>query len=280
MIEKEDMEYPNGLKILKRPPERLYCLGDISLLSNRMVAVVGSRKTSAYGRWAATSISKRLSQENITVVSGMARGIDTNAHKGALEHVGKTIAVLGMGIDGCYPAENWRLKDIIANRGLVISEYPPGVKAQKWTFPQRNRIIAGLTEMVVIAEAGLNSGAFITAEIAMEQSKQVMAVPGNINNPYNIGNNKLIVDGATPVVVIEDIVEAMGIYGRKNKTVNIELGVDEKKIISILDKGGEMTVDEISRRLSKTSAEVNGIITILEMKGVIQTSVGKIFVAK
>lgn len=279
ILEMEDERYPETLRKLKNPPERLYCIGDVSLLQTRCVAVVGSRKFSDYGKWVSTSIGKKLSQHDITVVSGMARGIDTFAHKGALMAGGKTIAVLGCGIDKCFPAENFKIKDEIAKKGLVISEYPPGTSAARWTFPKRNRIIAALCEMVVVAEAGLNSGAMITAELATEQGKRVMAVPGNINNAYNIGNNKLISEGAEIVVTLDDVVESMGILPMTMGEYS-NLGEEEQKVLALVLEKGEVSAEVIAQLLNQKISQINGIITVLEMKGMVKTSLGKVFFAR
>ena len=266
IIKYGDDNYPKRLMELNNPPEKLYCMGDISLLENRMAAIVGSRKSSTYGKWAAESIAKALSGSGITVISGMAKGIDTAAHLGAIDGRGKTVAVLGCGIDMCYPAENRNLKRDIVAYGLVISEYPPGTEAKRWTFPKRNRIIAGLSELVVVVEAGLNSGALITAELAAAGYGKVMAVPGNI----------------APVVVIGDVLESMGIYEVDNGDNNFEsvLGTSEKEVYMEIKFGGEISVDEVCRRVKRAPGYVNGIIAVLEMKGLVRTSMGKVFVAK
>lgn len=279
ILELEDEEYPENLRKIQSPPKKLYCLGNIELLKSPCAAVVGSRKFSDYGKWVAQNIGKKLSQNGVTVVSGMARGIDTFAHRGALMADGNTIAVLGCGIDKCFPAENYKIKDEIANKGLVISEYPPGTEAARWTFPKRNRIIAALSEIVVVAEAGLNSGAMITAELAAEQGKSIYAVPGNINNAYNIGNNKLIAEGAGVIVTLDDVVEAMGILPLTfNEYSN--LGDEEQKVLAVIIERGEVSAETISQVLNKKISWVNGIITVLEMKGMVKTSLGKVFFSR
>lgn len=275
----ESNDYPNLLKYIKNPPKQLYYIGDIKIAQLPAVAVVGSRKASSYGNWTAKEIGKRLVDNDIVVVSGMATGIDTISHKGALLGKGKTIAVLGSGIDICYPASNRALRDEIAEKGVLISEYPPGYPASKFTFPQRNRIISGLSLATVIVEAGLNSGSLITAERAVEQGRTVFSVPGNINSFNSIGTNKLIQDGAYPLAFIDDIFDVLGI-NKKIKKDNLEkLGKDEQKVVEIIEQMGEITVDYISRRMNLKVSEVNAIITILEMKGVVYSALGKIFIA-
>ena len=166
-------QYPALLKEIKNPPRELFFLGNVEILKSRCLAVVGSRRTTSYGRNTAVRLAKRAAEAGITIVSGMARGIDTCAHRGALDAGGSTIAVLGCGVDICYPAENRQLKEEIENRGLVISEYPPQTAPQKYYFPQRNRIISGLSELTAVVQAGSRSGALITAELAAEQGREV-----------------------------------------------------------------------------------------------------------
>lgn len=275
-----DPEYPELLKQITDPPKLLYCAGDLSLLGSLSVAVVGSRKYSEYGRWAARAVSSKLASAGVAVVSGMARGIDTCAHRAALDAGGKTIAVLGTGLDITYPAANKELKQQIAREGLLISEYPPGYPASKYTFPKRNRIISGMSVATVIAEAGNNSGSLITAGLAMEQGRSVYVMPANINNPNAIGGNMLIRDGAMPLVIIDDILDDLGI-ARMGADMNIQgLGKDEKRIIELLAGTSEMSANELCEKLIMAPAKLNGLLTVLEMKGLVQSALGKIFLAK
>lgn len=271
--------YPELLREIQDPPQKLFYIGDIRLASRKAVAVVGSRKASAYGRWAAHEIGKRLAENELVVVSGMAWGIDSYSHQGALENNGKTIAVLGSGIDICYPARNRQLRNQILEKGLILSEYPPGYPAQKFTFPSRNRIISGLSLATVIVEAGLKSGSLITAERAAEQGRTVFALPGNINSLHSIGTNKLIQDGACPLVIIDDIFDMLGIKRKEIENSLPDLGEDEKKILSIISRG-EVSVDFVCKCIKMEPSQVIAILTILEMKGIIYSSMGKIFIAK
>jgi DNA processing protein len=242
---------------------------------------VGARKATAYGKWAAHSIAKRAAVYGIAVVSGMADGIDSAAHRGAIEGEGGTIAVLGCGIDICYPKSNRELWKKIAGQGLLLSEYSPGTPPMPFRFPLRNRIISGLSEVVVIAEAGLSSGSLITAQLAADQGRDVYAVPGNINATASIGGNKLIRDGAIPVVVIDDVLEAMGIRGKRRVGSMISnLGKDEKDLLNSVSEEGETTLDRLCKMTGKPASEVSALVTILEMKGELMTSMGKIFIAK
>lgn len=280
VIDMDDARYPEVLKGIKDPPEKLYCMGDAGLLATRCTAVVGSRKFSENGKRTAYDIGKAAAGAGLTVVSGMARGIDTFAHEGALAAGGKTIAVLGTGIDMCYPAANRDLKGRIAHDGLVISELAPGRPASKYTFPRRNRIISGLSEAVVVCEAGLNSGSLITAGLAEEQGRDVYAVPGSIYNPCAIGSNMLLRDGAMPLVVIDDLLHDLGISPMRGASDAEDMGDDEKRIYEVLSAGGEKSVDEICRAVSLAPETVSGIVTVMEMKGIVWTALGKIFLAK
>jgi len=272
--------YPLLLTLISDPPKQLYYIGDLSLASRRCVSVVGSRKTTDYGRWAAFALAKKLAEHDIVVVSGLAAGIDACSHAGALKAPGKTIAVLGCGIDLCYPSTNRKLKEQIAGTGLILSEYPPGYQAAVYTFPRRNRIISGISEATVVAAAGLHSGSLITAELAEEQGRAVYTLPGNINNVYHLGSNKLIKDGAYPLVVLDDLLEELGIRPNKREEIITKLSKDEKALVEQLIREGERTVDQLCKSLAKQPSHVNGLVTVLEMKGILRTSMGKIFVAK
>lgn len=272
--------YPILLTLISDPPKKLYYIGDLSLASRRCVALVGSRKTTEYGRWAAFTLAQRLAENDIVVVSGLAAGIDACGHAGALKASGKTIAVLGCGIDLCYPATNRKLKDQIAATGLVLSEYPPGYQAAIYTFPRRNRIISGISEATVVAAAGLHSGSLITADLAEEQGRAVYTLPGNINNIYHLGSNKLIKDGAIPLVVLDDLLEELGIPPNVQEERMNKLSSDEQELVEQLIREGERTVDQLSKSLAKPTSHVNGLVTVLEMKGILRTSMGKVFVAK
>jgi len=277
----DDKDYPELLKYISNPPEILYYIGDISLASNPSISIVGARKASSYGKWAAYGFAKKLSEYGIGVVSGMAYGIDSFAHKGAVENQGRTIAVLGCGADICYPASNKKLRDEIIKEGLLLSEYESGVTPLPFRFPQRNRIISGLSLGTIVVEAGLHSGSLITAECAAEQGRNIYAVPGNINNVCSFGANKLIRDGAVPLTVFDDIIDDLGITRSVPEAkLETELGADERTIYNIVRDSGETTTDFICRKTSKLPSEINAIITILEMKGILQTALGKIFIAK
>lgn len=279
-VEITDEHYPNLLKLIPDPPKTLYYRGDISIANLPSIAIVGARKASAYGRWAAHRLAQVLADYEIVTVSGMAYGIDACAHQGALEQDGKTIAVFGCGVDICYPAAHEKLLENIIAKGLVISEYQPGVPPLPYHFPQRNRIISGLSYATVVAEAGLHSGSLITAELAAEQGRNIYAVPGNINSKSSIGANKLIKDGAIPLIVIEDILDELGVCRKSAAEQKVQLGKDEKQIYEQILKQGEVTADFLFKATGMKVSTVNSIVTILEMKGLVQTALGKIFIAK
>lgn len=280
IIDIGDRAYPQALREIPDPPEKLYCLGDVRLLNRPSLAIVGSRKCSEYGRQTAMKIGKEAGKNNLVVVSGMASGIDSFGHMGALQVGGKTIAVMGCGVDVCYPKENRKLYDQIAQEGLIVSELPPGTEPMPYTFPQRNRIISGISMATVVVEAGINSGALITAERAASQGREVFAVPGNISSQYSLGTNKLIMDGARPIAVVDDIFTGMGLTPAVSEELLEELGAVEQEVYNVIRENGEVTIDFVCRELNKTPVFVNGIVTVLEMKGLVAYNLGKIFVAK
>src|SRR5207342_3637527 len=204
-----DPEFPRLLSAIHDPPPRLYARGaaDVALLDEPAVAIVGARACSAYGRSVTRSLARELAAAGLVVVSGMARGIDGEAHRGALEGGGSTIAVLGCGIDRDYPAAHAELARRICDEGLVVSEYEPGVEPAPWRFPARNRIIAGLCQATVVVEARERSGALITADLALEEGREVFAVPGEITSALSAGTNALLRVGATAVTSSADVLE-------------------------------------------------------------------------
>lgn len=210
-------DYPEKLRYIDNPPIKLYVLGNKKILNKKAIAIVGTRKCTRYGEKCAFEFSKELTLRGLNIISGLALGIDTYAHLGnvkTLENqfisnnnsIGKTIAILGCGIDKLYPKENKELaKIILKSGGCIISEYPNGTEPKKENFPQRNRIISGMSDKVLVVEAGEKSGAIITANFAANQGKDIYAIPGNINNPQSVGTNRLISDGAIITTCIDDI---------------------------------------------------------------------------
>lgn len=277
--------YPPLLREIPDPPPLLYYSGDLALARKQCVALVGSRSTTQYGRRNAHALGKCLAENGAVVVSGMAKGIDSCAHAGALQagegsEPGRTIAVLGCGADICYPASNKELRDAIAASGLILSEYPPGTPPAKYRFPRRNRIISGISQATVVVQAPNSSGALITAEAAAEQGRCVYAIPGNIDSAYNLGSNKLIRDGAIPLAVLEELLDDLKLNKKTLENIEQDLGREEALLVRILAEEGEMTADQLCRASGKPAQFISGMITVLEIKGVICTSMGKIFVAK
>ncbi len=285
MVKYGEEGYPNSLYTIANPPKQLYYRGDIALANNSLcVALVGSRKATEYGSYVAGKMAGRLAENGITVVSGMAAGIDSYSHRGALTAGGKTIAVLGNSVEICYPRGLEKLKGQIEEEGLILSEYPPETRPAPFTFPQRNRIISGLCEATCVIEAGLNSGSLITAEFAAEQNRLVYAVPGNITGVMSIGCNRLIQDGAMAVAVIDDIINDLAAKGLCRKRegpsyIMKKLGEDEKEIYEFILDNGEATFEKMSLALKKPPKELMGTVTILEMKGLLQVCFGKILIA-
>ena len=272
--------YPALLKEIRDYPKELYYIGDPKLLQEKCVSIVGSRKTNQYGRSTAYSFGKALGQRGITVVSGMAVGIDTCAHEGALQEKGHTAAVLACGLDLCYPPRNRELKGKIESAGIVLSEYPPGTAAQRYYFPQRNRIISGLSPLTVVVQAGNRSGALITAELAADQGRDVGAVPGNIDSEYNLGNNKLLREGAFALTGVQDLLEASGVSVLSEPEAERMLSDEEKQLYFLLCSHGEMSLDQLAFYLKKPVNEVGSLAIVMEMKGIVFSAMGKVFIAK
>lgn len=284
-ITMESDAYPDSLREIQGSPRELYCIGDISLLKTPCAAIVGSRRYTIYGRQTALMIGKMLAGRGITVVSGMAKGIDSFAHQGALsKQEGKTIAVLGTAIGKPYPVSNAALMEEIEEKGLVISEYPPDFPGSQYGFPARNRIISGLSKSVIVVEAGLKSGSLITAQIAGDQGKTVFAVPGNINSQFSIGTNLLIRDGAYPLVVVDDVIREMGVqslnggpFGEDEEGFPVEMDDDEKKLYSEIRQEQGISPDALSEKVELPISKINGILTVMEIKGAIMMCSGRIF---
>lgn len=274
-----DEKYPNSIKVLDDMPPKLNCIGNLDLLNSPSVAVVGSRKCTSYGLLVAEKIGELLGRNGITVVSGMAKGIDSAAHRGALKTGGNTIAVLGTGVDVCYPKINKALYDDISQKGLVISEYEDGFSGKPYSFSRRNRIISGLSSSVVIVEAPSRSGALITAEHGISQGKEVYCVPGQITSFFSFGTNALLRDGAKPLVLLDDLVRDLGIIPHCDDEIS-GLSEKERKVYNIIKTSGEISLEEISVRAKMTSGEAVGLTTVLEMKGIVRLSLGKFFVEK
>ncbi|MCQ2555007.1 MAG: DNA-processing protein DprA [Clostridia bacterium] len=273
----DDRRFPDRLRHIFNPPECLYFRGDISILDTPSVASVGSRNASEYGRRVALEIGKTSALFGVTLISGMAKGIDGYSHTGALDFGGKTIAVLGTGCDICYPKENAALYSAISERGLIISEYPDGTGPAKYTFPMRNRIISALSKAVIVCEAEISSGSMITAELAIEQGKEVFAVPGNIFSPLSLGTNKLISDGARPVFTVPEIFRELGFERIKEEII---IDGKERYIYETVRAHGELSLKDLSRMCRLSETIVKNAVSHLEMKGFLSYYMGKVLIAK
>jgi len=257
--------YPPGLQRLSDPPSRLHIRG--TLVDAPAIAVVGSRRCTRYGAALARTMARSIADAGWTVVSGLARGIDTAGHLGALDGGGSTVAVLGCGIDVWYPASNRHLGEEILERGAVVSEYGPGVEPAPWRFPARNRIIVGLSDAVVVVEAAERSGALITARLAMEHGIDVFAVPGDLDRETSRGTNRLIADGAHPIVAAGEIVEALErIVGPA-----VSQSPDSSRPID-----GPMFVHEIAAAMGVTIGEASRRVGQWELAGLVRLTAGMV----
>ncbi|MEW6181985.1 MAG: DNA-processing protein DprA [Bacillota bacterium] len=273
-----DDTYPDLLREIYDPPAALFHRGDITL-EETTVAVVGTRRCSDYGRWVAEDLGKQLAQAGITVVSGLARGVDTAAHRGALAGKGRTVAVLGNGLDGCYPRENSRLMEDIAVKGTVVSEFPCGMPCQAWHFPVRNRVIAGLSRAVVVVEAKERSGALITADLALEQGREVMAVPGNVTSPVSCGPNNLLRQGARPVTCAADVMDALGMGFSPEADPGMHALNRLESLILTLLSDESLSREDVIQRAGEAASNVLAGLVYLEMKGLIRSLPGGVYAA-
>jgi DNA processing protein len=251
-------ELPALLRAIHDPPGRLYLrgVGDPELLSRPAIAVVGARACSPYGAQVARMLGRELAAAGLLVVSGLARGVDGEAHRGALETDGHTVAVLGCGIDRDYPAAHAGLARAVAERSLLVSEYEPGVEPAAWHFPARNRIVAGLCAATIVVEARERSGALITADFALDEGREVFAVPGEITSSLSAGTNALLRLGATPLTSAADVLESFGIEPKPRPAAT-------HPFLELLPA----TADELARSTGLTPGEVAGTLAELEIAG-------------
>ncbi|HTP64898.1 MAG TPA: DNA-processing protein DprA [Geobacteraceae bacterium] len=273
-------EYPKALLEIPDPPPYLYVKGDVAEI-NPAIAIVGSRRASNYGLLATGRLASELASHGVTVISGMARGIDAAAHRGALNNGGRSVGVLGCGIDVVYPLENRGLYGEMALKGGLVSEFPMGTLPLAENFPRRNRIISGMSRGVLVVEAMENSGSLITAQYALEQGREVFAVPGNINTSSSRGANRLIKQGAKLVEMVEDILEELPQL-RKNTGFfpagqqGFALAPQEAAIYTLL-AGSPLHIDDVITKCALTAGEVSAILLRLELKGAIMQLPGKLF---
>jgi len=279
-----ESKYPSNLKTIYDPPHVLYVKGQVIGNDAISLAVVGSRAPTTYGKLITEKICKKLGEAGMTIISGMARGIDSIAHKSAIAGGGRTIAVLGCGLSVTYPPENFKLMNDIINQGAVISEFSMSTNPDKMNFPQRNRIISGLSLGTLIVEAAEKSGSLITARHAVEQGREVFAVPGSINSPKSKGTNRLIKSGAKLVDNVEDIIDELPSEVRsflrpvkKENEESYNLMGDERHIFSLISTDSQH-IDTIIEHSNLPANIVSGILTKLELNGIIRQISGKMFI--
>ena len=282
IITLNDPAYPENLKNIYDPPPFIYVKGRIVKNDDTAIAVVGSRSASEYGISATERISRELARSGFTIVSGMARGIDSTAHYGALAVNGRTIAVLGSGIDVVYPPENRNLYESIAEHGAVVSEFPIGTEPNAYNFPARNRIISGLSLGVLVVEASLKSGSLITARLALEQGRDVFAVPGNVHSYKSKGTHRLLKEGAKLVESAQDIRDEIRVNASEaaleetQPDAAVDLNPESRSVYQLLQEA-PVQIDEIIAHTGFASSQVSAILLDLELNGLIRQLPGKRF---
>jgi DNA processing protein len=280
ILTRDDCRYPELLGHIYDPPAVLYVKGDVELLSSVCVAMVGSRAATVYGTRIANDIARRLAAEGVTVVSGVALGIDAAAHTGALQS-GKTIGVLGCGMDVVYPRQHQELYEKITANGALVSEAPFGARPEAFRFPARNRIISGLSRGIVVVEAAQRSGSLITARLALEQGREVFAIPGRIDSAKSCGAHRLLQEGAILVHSVDDIFQELGFGGGQEvnprpedeKRLGTALTLEEKKLYGWLDVYPQ-NIDELIQNSQMAPGKVAELLLLLELKGLIESLSG------
>jgi DNA processing protein len=277
----DDEGYPRHLKEIDQPPPALYIRGSLLPEDEWAVAIVGTRRVTSYGRQVAEEVATALAHSGVTIISGLARGVDSIAHQASVNAGGRTLAVLGNGVDLIYPPENRRLASQIMEHGALISDYALGTPPDGLNFPPRNRIISGLSLAVIIVEAGMTSGALITASFAAEQGRDVFAVPGNINAPQSQGTNRLIRDGAQPLLNPQDVLEALNLtMVTEHRAVRVALPTDpiESRLYKLLSQE-PMHVDEIRAQTNMPIETVSATLAMMELKGMVRQVGGMNYIA-
>ena len=276
--------YPTSLREIHSPPIVLYVWGELQERDRHAIGIIGSRRTTHYGTESAKKLSYQLAYAGLTVISGLARGIDTAAHQGALAAKGRTVAVIGSGLSRLYPPENAGLAEKIRNgNGAILSEFSMEIEPDRQTFPMRNRIISGWSQGILIVEAGLNSGALITASQAIEQGRSVYAVPGHINAPSAMGSNRLIQQGAKLVMDASDILDDLQILLPESKPIANavrplpELSESERSVYDAIE-ASETAIDVIATKCNLPSPTVSSVLLRLELKRLVKQLPGKYFV--
>ena len=274
-LPRSDPGFPPRLRSIHDPPPGLFLRGhaDPTVLAGTGVAIVGARACSDYGAHVARSLARELASAGVIVISGLARGVDGWAHRGSLDAGGVTVAVLGCGIDRDYPRAHASLAAELAVTGLIVSEYPPGVAPAPWRFPARNRIVSGLAVATVVVEARERSGALITADLALEEGREVLAVPGEITSALSQGSNGLLRLGATPVTSAADVLEAIGIDAPPSPGGSEPTGPAAAAALAALDRGAA-TADQISRATGLEAGAVAAALVELELAGLVEAAAG------
>jgi DNA processing protein len=272
-LPRTDPAFPHGLAAIFDPPPGLFLRGaaPLDLLDAPAVAVVGARSCSPYGRHVARMLGRELAAAGLVVVSGMARGIDGEAHRGALDAGGRTVAVLGCGVDRDYPAAHRDLSRQICEHGLVMSEYAPGVDPAPWRFPARNRIIAGLAAVTIVVEARERSGALITADLALEEGREVFAVPGEITSALSAGTNRLLALGAAPLTEVVDVLRSFGIERKEAPAADV--GELAAHVLARL-RDAPLGADELARATELDAAALAAALSELEVAGLVAEAEG------
>jgi len=277
----EDQAYPARLKEIDQPPPVLYVRGTLTAEDAWAMAVVGTRRVSAYGRQVTEDLAACLAANGVTVISGLARGVDAIAHQAALKAGGRTIAVLGCGVDRIYPPEHAQLASRIIASGALVSDYAPGTAPDAANFPPRNRIIAGLTLATIVVEAGETSGALITAQFAVDQGREVFAVPGSILAPQSKGTNRLIAQGARPMLSARDVLDALSLTKvPEQRVVRKVLPGDEaeSRIMNVLTHE-PLQMDEIRNQCGLPIERVSAALVMMELKGLVRSVGGTSYIA-
>ena len=276
----DDVDYPSALREIFDPPPLLYLKGTLEPVDAWAVAVVGTRRATPYGRQVAERFVADLARAGVTVVSGLAKGIDTFAHRAAIEARGRTIAVLGNGLDTVYPRENAPLAEAVTRNGCLLTEFPLGTRPDAPNFPRRNRIISGLSMGTLLVEAGIGSGSLITADFALEQGRDVFAVPGSVFSAASVGCHQLIRDGARPVTAAQDILEELNLNSAvQQQEVQRAVPGDPVEVALMAHLSTEPRhIDELSRAADIPIATVSSTLTLLELKGLVRHLGGNQFV--
>ncbi|UCF41697.1 MAG: DNA-processing protein DprA [Gemmatimonadota bacterium] len=273
-----DARFPAELRTIPESPTLLFALGRLELLQRAAVAIVGSRRHTRYGAEACRHFAGGLARAGLVVVSGMARGLDAVAHAACLDAGGGTVGVLGNGLGVVYPAANRALYERVAREGCLVTEFPPGERPNAGSFPRRNRVISGLARATLVVEAGSRSGALITAGCALDQAREVLAVPGPVTSPLSVGCNRLVRSGAKPALDLDDVLEEYGLAAEAAPELRIpaDLSDAERRLLNVL-AAGECHPDGLAESVGAPVADTLAVLTGLEIRGLVEQDPGKVF---